>query len=206
MRRKKPHRHVRNRQDRSSVRVPRHPATDGDLERRLRRQRWVWLIGDLVVAILVMLVSERIRTDVSLSNRIRAHTPAGIYELAGSVILFTTVYRFLEIVVSFKRALNDDAYAVRIYRVLAFMEALRVAAFMVLLMYGAGAIDAATTLLARSLAFLSDRASYVISTVLGWIISGVIGNFAYDLLKRPIASRRSVSSPLSRFRRLAKKA
>ena len=185
--------------------MQRHPATDVDLEQRLRRQRWVWLIGDLIVAIVVMLVSERIRTDVSLGNRIRAHTPPGIYELAGTVILFTTVYRFLEIVVSFKRALNDDAYAVRIYRVLAFMEGLRVAAFVVLLMYGAGAIDAVTTLLARSVAFLSERISYAIATVFGWIISGVIGNFAYDLLKRPIASRRSVSTRLSRFRRLARR-
>lgn len=185
--------------------MQRHPATDVDLARRLRRQRWVWLIGDLIVAILVMLVSERIRTDVQLSNRIRGHTPPGIYEFAGTVILFTTTYRFLEIIVSFKRALNDDAYAVRIYRVLAFMEALRVAAFVVLLMYGTGVIDAVTTLLARSLAFLSERASYVVATVLGWIISGVIGNFAYDLLKRPIASRRSASGRLSRFRRLARR-
>ncbi len=173
--------------------------------RELRRRRWTWMISDLLVALLVMAASHLMRSDVALAQRIHAQTPPAVREALGYVILFATVSRVCEVMFSFKRVVQDDAYALRVFKLLAFWEAVRATAFLLLLMYGAGVIGEVASLLHQSATFLSARASYYVSAVVGWLISGVVGNFAYDFLKRLFLSRRSRSDRVARLRALTLK-
>jgi hypothetical protein len=166
----------------------------------------MWMISDLVVAVIVVVVQSAMRNDVALAQRIRGRTPPAVFEYAGLVVLFATMVRGGELLINFKRLVTDDEHSIRVYRILAVFEGVRVTALAVLLMYGFGAVDIVAGLLARSILFLSERSSYLVSTGLGWIASGVTGNFVYDLLRRSVTSRRGRSAPASsRLRYLASK-
>jgi len=175
---------------------------------RLRRRRRLWVISDLVVALVLVVAQRLMHNNAAFDQRIRDMTPPGVLEGIGSVLLFTTVARLTEMVLNAKRMLRDDAHTIRVYKMLAFFEALRVAAFLLLFLYGAGVISGAALFLERTVASLSARMSFFISSLTGWIISGVIGNFAYDALKRFLRIRRA-SVPQSKqrlrsFRRLTR--
>src|SRR5205085_12228456 len=134
--------------------------------RHLRRRRWTWVIGDLTVLILLAIVSEVMQRNVALAQAIQARTPHALRASLAAVILFTTTYRMLEVLASSKHFVaGNDAYLLRVYKILAVMEAFRVASFVILLLYGLGAIDALSEFLRRAIAILSVRASYFISTL-----------------------------------------
>jgi len=50
--------------------------------------------------------------------------------------------------------------------------------------YISGAIDLLTTFLQTRWPSIQPRISYYFSTLIGWIVAGVLGNAGYDLLKR----------------------
>ncbi len=57
------------------------------------------------------------------------------------------------------------------------------------LLYNFGAIQYGARFIYAKAPIIGSTLSNVISTILGWVVSGVIGNFVYDILKRKYLSK-----------------
>jgi len=74
--------------------------------------------------------------------------------------------------------------AVRKYRIVFLLQSICFSIVFLTLLYRFGIIDTVNKFVLWAIPKIEPKISNIISTILGWIVSGVIGNFAYDLLKR----------------------
>jgi len=79
---------------------------------------------------------------------------------------------------------TDPKFARLVRFLVAFGGVLVTTLLNVTLFYISGAIELLTAFLQTHWPSIEPKLSYYLSTLIGWIVSGILGNAAYDLLKR----------------------
>ncbi len=142
-------------------------------------------IIDTVLLILVVAAGLAMRFQPHFAEVINKRTPSWLYDFVAGVLVGGSSFSLALIVLRLNRHFFENAvYAQRLLRASIVVDTVRVGLFAVLFMYGAGIVDAVAHALPNIATLISARASYGIATIFGWLMSGIIGNAAYDLFCR----------------------
>jgi len=82
------------------------------------------------------------------------------------------------------RSQSDRHFAWKLRRVEILIDWVGATIYIVIIFYGLGLIDKIAYYFSSTFPGFGKQLSYAVSTVLGWVVSGVIGNAAYDFLKK----------------------
>lgn len=90
----------------------------------------------------------------------------------------------LRLIVNRKKIVTNPKYILSARLTFFLCNIISATLFIMVCLYYFGVVDFVAYVLHTQWPKLSEKVSYYISTAIGWIISGIIGNAAYDLLKR----------------------
>jgi len=157
----------------------------------MHRRQLLLAATDLALTLLVVAAGLLLKWNPLFARRIAERTPTPVFIAAAGGLVSATVITFIRIILRVnRRFFVDPEYAIGYLRVSIALDGVRVALFAALLLYGSGVIDAFANALSTFFTFLSVHTSYIVSTVIGWLASGIIGNASYDLLRRILTPRR----------------
>lgn len=143
------------------------PQTDGS-------RLLLFTVIDAVLILLVVAACLAMRFQPHFAEVVHKRTPGWLYDFAAGVLVGGSGFSLALIALRFhKLFFENDTYARRLLRASIVVDTVRVGLFAVLFMYGAGIIDA-----------IAHTLSYGVATIFGWLMSGIIGNAAYDLFCR----------------------
>jgi hypothetical protein len=122
--------------------------------------------------------------------------PQMVLTLMGSVFMACAITRasmFIRLLVNREKARTDPKYILSVNIANFLCNIISATLFTMICFYYLGVIDFIAYVLHTYWPKLSEKLSYGISTALGWIVSGVIGNAAYDVIKRKLRKREAES-------------
>jgi hypothetical protein len=123
--------------------------------------------------------------------------PSYVRTIIGSALIASATNRsisFLILVINRKKIRTDPRYLLRFIAATFLSNLLSATVFVVGCLYYFGVVDFVAVLLQKIWPYLSDKVSYAVSTVLNWVASGIIGNYAFQFIKKRFEKREEPSN------------
>jgi hypothetical protein len=112
--------------------------------------------------------------------------------MIGASLMASAINRFVflaQLVIRRKSARTDPRYIVRFMTATFLSNMLSATAFTVGFLYYFGAIDFVAAFLQKIWPYLSDKVTYIVSTVLNWMASGIIGGATFQFIKNKFGKK-----------------